>query len=99
MRCFASGRARRERKRSSAPAFSFHACEGRTNPHGHQGDAKMTPKDVLAFAKKNSAVMLDLKFMDFPGLWQHFSVPIGELEESSFEDGFGFDGSSIRGWQ
>lgn len=37
--------------------------------------------------------------MDFPGLWQHFSVPVGELEESSFEDGFGFDGSSIRGWQ
>jgi glutamine synthetase len=37
--------------------------------------------------------------MDFPGLWQHFSVPISELEESSFEDGFGFDGSSIRGWQ
>ena len=59
----------------------------------------MTPKEVLAFAKKNNAVMLDLKFMDFPGLWQHFSVPIAELEESSFEDGFGFDGSSIRGWQ
>jgi glutamine synthetase len=37
--------------------------------------------------------------MDFPGLWQHFSVPIAELEESSFEEGFGFDGSSIRGWQ
>jgi glutamine synthetase len=37
--------------------------------------------------------------MDFPGLWQHFSVPISELEESSFEDGFGFVGSSIRGWQ
>jgi len=37
--------------------------------------------------------------MDFPGLWQHFSVPVGELGESSFEDGFGFDGSSIRGWQ
>jgi glutamine synthetase len=37
--------------------------------------------------------------MDFPGLWQHFSVPLSELEESSFEDGFGFDGSSIRGWQ
>jgi glutamine synthetase len=37
--------------------------------------------------------------MDFPGLWQHFTVPISELEEASFEDGFGFDGSSIRGWQ
>jgi glutamine synthetase len=59
----------------------------------------MTPKEVLAMAKENGAKMLDLRFMDFPGLWQHFSVPIRELEESSFEDGYGFDGSSIRGWQ
>ena len=59
----------------------------------------MTPKEVLAFAKKNSAVMLDVKFMDFLGLWQHFSVPMSELDESVFEDGYGFDGSSIRGWQ
>jgi glutamine synthetase len=59
----------------------------------------MEPKEVLEFAKKNSAVMVDLKFMDFPGTWQHFSVPLNELEEASFEDGFGFDGSSIRGWQ
>ncbi|OGP61106.1 MAG: type I glutamate--ammonia ligase, partial [Deltaproteobacteria bacterium RBG_13_49_15] len=59
----------------------------------------MTPKDVLEMAKKKQAKVLDLRFMDFPGLWQHFSVPIGQLEESSFDDGFGFDGSSIRGWQ
>jgi len=59
----------------------------------------MKPKEVLDFAKKNGAVMLDLKFMDFPGLWQHFSVPIDQLKESNFEEGFGFDGSSIRGWQ
>jgi len=59
----------------------------------------MTPKEVLDMAKENGARLVDLRFMDFPGLWQHFSVPIGELEESSFEDGFGFDGSSIRGWQ
>jgi len=59
----------------------------------------MTPKEVIEFAKKNKAVMVDLKFMDFPGLWQHFSVPITELDEDSFESGFGFDGSSIRGWQ
>jgi glutamine synthetase len=59
----------------------------------------MTPKEVLDTAKENGAKFVDLRFMDFPGLWQHFSVPIGELEESSFEDGFGFDGSSIRGWQ
>ena len=59
----------------------------------------MTPKEVLDMAKENGAKMVDLRFMDFPGLWQHFSVPVRELEESSFEDGFGFDGSSIRGWQ
>jgi glutamine synthetase len=59
----------------------------------------MTPKEVLDMAKENGAVVVDLRFMDFPGLWQHFTVPMSELEESSFEDGFGFDGSSIRGWQ
>jgi len=59
----------------------------------------MTPKDVLAYAKEQGTKMVDFKFLDFPGIWQHFSVPISELEESSFEEGFGFDGSSIRGWQ
>ncbi len=59
----------------------------------------MTPKEVLDYAKKHSAVMVDLKFMDFPGMWQHFTVPLEQLKESSFEEGFGFDGSSIRGWQ
>jgi glutamine synthetase len=58
-----------------------------------------TPKDVLALAKDGGAQIVDLRFCDLPGLMQHFSVPIGELEESSFEDGFGFDGSSIRGFQ
>lgn len=59
----------------------------------------MTPKQVLEYAKENEAKVVDLRFMDFPGVWQHFTVPLSELEESSFEDGFGFDGSSIRGWQ
>jgi glutamine synthetase len=59
----------------------------------------MTPKEVLEFAKSKGVKMVDLKFMDLPGTWQHFSVPIHQLEESSFEEGYGFDGSSIRGWQ
>jgi len=59
----------------------------------------MTPQKVLEYAKKNNAKMVDLRFMDFPGLWQHFSVPICKLELSIFEEGLGFDGSSIRGWQ
>jgi glutamine synthetase len=59
----------------------------------------MTPKKVLDMVKKNKVKVVDIRFMDFPGVWQHFTVPISELDESSFEDGFGFDGSSIRGWQ
>jgi glutamine synthetase len=58
----------------------------------------MTPKEVLEFAKKNEAKQLDLRFTDLPGVQQHVSYPISQLEESSFEEGFGFDGSSIRGW-
>ncbi len=59
----------------------------------------MTPKEVLEMAKEKGIKVVDLRFLDFPGIWQHFTVPISELKESSFEDGFGFDGSSIRGWQ
>ena len=59
----------------------------------------MTPKDVLKMVKDTGAKMIDMRFMDFPGLWQHFSVPSSQLDEGSFEEGFGFDGSSIRGWQ
>jgi glutamine synthetase len=58
-----------------------------------------TPQDVLKLAKDSGAQFLDLKFMDFPGLWQHFGTPISALALDVFDDGFGFDGSSIRGWQ
>ena len=59
----------------------------------------MMPKQVLDMVKEKKVKVVDIRFMDFPGVWQHFTVPISELEESSFEDGFGFDASSIRGWQ
>jgi glutamine synthetase len=59
----------------------------------------MTPAEVLKMAKEKDVKVVDIRFMDFPGMWQHFSVPVKELNEGSFEDGFGFDGSSIRGWQ
>ncbi len=59
----------------------------------------MKPEEVLKMAKENGAKVFDMRFMDFPGIWQHFTVPMSELTESSFEDGYGFDGSSIRGWQ
>ncbi len=58
-----------------------------------------TAKEVLDLIKSEGIRLVDLRFMDFPGLWQHFTVPISEIEEDTFEDGLGFDGSSIRGWQ
>jgi glutamine synthetase len=58
-----------------------------------------TPKSVLALAKKQGAKMIDVKFVDTFGTWQHFSLPISELTEEAFADGYGFDGSSIRGWK
>jgi glutamine synthetase len=59
----------------------------------------MTPKDVTKLIKEKSIQSIDFKFQDFPGLWQHFSIPVTEYEEGIFEDGLGFDGSSIRGWK
>jgi glutamine synthetase len=58
-----------------------------------------TPKSVIELAQKKGAKMVDIKFVDTFGTWQHFSVPIRELTEDVFADGFGFDGSSIRGWK
>ena len=58
-----------------------------------------TPKSVIELAKKSGAKMLDIKFVDTFGTWQHFSCPIRELTEDTFSEGIGFDGSSIRGWK
>ncbi|MGH2764735.1 MAG: glutamine synthetase beta-grasp domain-containing protein, partial [Actinomycetota bacterium] len=58
-----------------------------------------TSKDVLDLAKKAHARIVDFRFCDLPGLMQHFSVPVSELTEEGFDDGYGFDGSSIRGFQ
>jgi glutamine synthetase len=59
----------------------------------------MTPREVLALCREKDVKAVDLRFMDFPGLWQHFTIPVNKLDEDVFEDGLGFDGSSIRGWQ
>ena len=59
----------------------------------------MTPSEVIAFAKAEDIQIVDLKFTDLPGMWQHYSVPVSELTEDLFEEGSGFDGSSIRGFQ
>src|SRR5215468_183637 len=58
-----------------------------------------TPKSVVELAKKNGAKMMDIKFVDTFGTWQHFTCPIRELTEEIFSDGLGFDGFSIRGWK
>src|SRR5271156_6515844 len=60
--------------------------------------AGMTPQEVLEYAKKNGLKQLDLRFCDIPGLQHHVSYPITELSEDSFHEGYGMDGSSIRGW-
>ncbi|ACL58303.1 type I glutamate--ammonia ligase [Methylobacterium nodulans] len=58
-----------------------------------------TPDDVLKAIKDDEVAMVDLRFTDLPGLWQHFSVPPSALAGDSFTEGVGFDGSSIRGFQ
>ncbi len=62
------------------------------------GDPK-TPQDVAKTIEKHDIKVVDLKFNDLPGLWQHFSIPAEELEGDIWKDGIGFDGSSIRGFQ
>ncbi len=59
----------------------------------------MTPKQVVEFAREKGVRIIDLRFIDLPGIWQHFSITTSELNEDIFEDGLGFDGSSIRGFQ
>src|SRR5258708_7686250 len=62
-------------------------------------EPKTAPKHVLAQAKDLQVKMVDFKFIDLPGLWQHFSIPVEEFSEDLFTEGIGFDGSSIRGFQ
>src|SRR5437762_1223352 len=61
--------------------------------------SKTSPREVLDRAKAEGVEVVDVRFVDLPGTWQHFSLPLGELEVDSFKDGLGFDGSSIRGFQ
>lgn len=59
----------------------------------------MTAQEAIQFAKEKGARMVDLKFCDMLGTWQHFTIPISGLDMDFFEEGLGFDGSSIRGWR
>jgi glutamine synthetase len=59
----------------------------------------VTPREVIALCREKEVKVADLRFCDLLGTWQHFSIPVDRLEEEVFEEGLGFDGSSIRGWQ
>jgi glutamine synthetase len=59
----------------------------------------MTPQDVLRMIEEQDIKIIDLKFIDMPGIWQHCSFHRSLIDESSFTEGVPFDGSSIRGWK
>ncbi len=58
-----------------------------------------TPQEVLKMIQDNNIQMIDLKFIDMPGIWQHLTLYQNQIDETSFTDGVPFDGSSIRGWK
>ncbi|HEY9805351.1 MAG TPA: glutamine synthetase beta-grasp domain-containing protein, partial [Candidatus Obscuribacterales bacterium] len=58
-----------------------------------------TAQDILNLIKEKQIKMIDLKFIDMPGTWQHLTLYYDQIDESSFTDGVAFDGSSIRGWK
>src|SRR3954471_13238720 len=60
---------------------------------------EVLPRDVLALAQEHGVRMVDFKFTDLPGTWQHLGLSIHALDEEAFTEGLGFDGSSIRGFQ
>src|SRR5579859_1764823 len=59
----------------------------------------MKPADVMSLIKDKGVQAVDVRFVDVPGLWQHFTVSAREFSKDAFEEGLGFDGSSIRGFQ
>ena len=59
----------------------------------------MTPAEVLRLCRENDVKAVDLRFVDLLGTWHHTTIPVKKLDEDVFEEGLGFDGSSIRGWQ
>src|SRR5216110_49209 len=70
-----------------------------TSASGAKAASGASPADVVRKAKEAGVQVVDLRFTDLPGTWQHFSIPLKELSEELFAEGIGFDGSSIRGFQ
>src|SRR5204863_835749 len=77
------------RRDGSAPLTAERLASGR----------QVQPRDVLELARAHRVRMVDFKFTDLPGTWQHLGLSIHALDEESFSEGLGFDGSSIRGFQ
>src|SRR2546423_13504438 len=73
--------------------------EPTTTASGLKAATGASPADVVRKAKEAGVQVVDLRFTDLPGTWQHFSIPLKELSEELFAEGIGFDGSSIRGFQ
>ena len=63
------------------------------------GETLPDAREALEWASETRVSMVDLKFCDLLGTWQHMTLPLRALDEAAFEEGLGFDGSSIRGWQ
>src|SRR5262245_1358263 len=89
-------RSRLSPSRSVAPAKIIIS---KPSKGGNGSGPSASARSVIEMARKQGAKMIDVKFVDTFGTWQHFSVPVGELTEDVFVEGFGFDGSSIRGWK
>jgi glutamine synthetase len=70
-----------------------------TKRNGTTKSPAPSPADVIRRARESGVQVVDVRFTDLPGTWQHFSIPVGQLAEDVFEEGLGFDGSSIRGFQ
>src|SRR6266480_3898384 len=94
--------ARRLRKRLTDSGKETHPMTATLEPTvatGAKAATGTSPADVIRRAKEAGVQIVDVRFTDLPGTWQHFSIPLKELEEDTFTDGLGFDGSSIRGFQ
>jgi glutamine synthetase len=82
-----------------SPAAKPEAPGGEAGREGERAVESRSPSEVLKLAKDSGTEFVDLRFCDLPGVMQHFSMPIHELSEDGFDEGYGFDGSSIRGFQ
>ena len=70
-----------------------------TAKHYLANGTRPEPEEAVAWAVETKTKMVDLKFCDLLGSWQHMTLPVTAFDESAFDEGLGFDGSSIRGWQ